>query len=500
MIIERWITDGDFSDCAEVRRAVFVDEQGIPETLEFDAWDETSEHYALYDGETPVGCARLVDLGGGVFKLGRIAVLESHRKMKLGSKIMGALILRTKEKGAQKLLISAQTYAVPFYERFAFSTCGLEYRNEGEPPHIDMERDLTFDGCMWTGFGDGKNEAVYVRREFEIESIGSARLFVCGLGFTHVYINGEKVSDNLLAPAWTNYEKRDLSLVNMPIFDTLTHRILYNVYDISSHLKRGVNTMVFHIGNGWYGQHESLNDGMRPYGELKLCFKLVQNGETLLRSDDSLVWQPSEVVRTNIYFGETHDARRYPHGIFGEGFDASSWNQVKPLVRPASLICRQTCPPDKVIRTIVPKLIYEFGDCKLYDIGENVSGYAKIMFEGKSSWSGAISTVRYADELNPDGSLDFHSSGDFPRMQRDEFKTDGVKKEFFPLFTWHGARYFEVTGPAKATEFCVVHTDIKRITEFECSDEVLNWLYNAYVRTQENNVHCCVPSDCPHRE
>ncbi|NMP37819.1 MAG: GNAT family N-acetyltransferase [Clostridiales bacterium] len=500
MITERWITDGDFSDCAEIRREVFVREQGIPETLEFDALDKISEHYVLYDGAEPVGCARLTDLGNGEFKLGRIAVSESRRKMKLGSRIMGALILRAKEKGARLLHISAQSYAVPFYEKFAFATCSTEYQNPGEPPHIDMQRDLTFDGCLWAGFGDGKNEAVYARRVFGLESTENVSLFVCGMGFTQVYVNGEKVSEDLLAPAWTNYEKRDLSVINMPIYDTLTHRMLYNVYDISQYLVSGENTVVFHVGNGWYGQHESLNEGMHPYGELKLCFKLMQRDNLVASSDDTLRWIPSEVVRTNIYFGETHDARRYPHGIFEAGFDDSGWERVKPLPRPLSLICRQDCPSDKIIKTVKPKLIYEFGDCKIYDLGELLSGYAKIRFEGKSSWSGAVGTVRYADELNPDGSLDFFPSGDFPRMQRDEFTTDGVKKEFFPLFTWHAARYFEVTGPAVADEFCVVHTDMARITEFECSDEVLNWIYSAYMRTQENNVHCCVPSDCPHRE
>ena len=87
-------------------------------------------------------------------------------------------------------------------------------------------------------------------------------------------------------------------------------------------------------------------------------------------------------------------------------------------------------------------------------------------------------------------------------MQRDTFIYDDGKdmNEFYPHFTWHSARYAEVTGRAYIKEFRVIHSDIPRITDFCCGNETLNWIFDAYVRTQLDNIHGCIPSDCPHRE
>ena len=69
-----------------------------------------------------------------------------------------------------------------------------------------------------------------------------------------------------------------------------------------------------------------------------------------------------------------------------------------------------------------------------------------------------------------------------------------------PKFCWHGFRYFEVEGPGEAVSASVVCSDVSVLSSFRCSDPVLNWLYDAYIRTQINNFHNGIPSDCPHRE
>lgn len=69
-----------------------------------------------------------------------------------------------------------------------------------------------------------------------------------------------------------------------------------------------------------------------------------------------------------------------------------------------------------------------------------------------------------------------------------------------PWFTWHGFRYFELTNNAEPVRCEVVHSDCAVTSSFESGSEMLNWLYDAYIRTQLSNMHSGVPSDCPHIE
>ncbi len=473
-----------------LRDEVFVEEQGFPAHLEDDEYESVAWHYIVSDGSDTVATGRLIKLEEYVYKLGRIAVRKSLRGTGLGAEVTSALISKAKELGAKTVKISGQTHAVPFYEKFGFAVAGVEFMEENLP-HVDMEMNLVFDECDWVGFAED-SVAVYARKTFNVTDTSNVLLVSSGLGFSHITVNGQPVTDAILSPAWTNYEKRDLTKINMPIYDTLVHRIHYVENDISHLVKEGENVIEFHIGAGWYGQNQSRNEGMSEYGQLKLAFKILQ-GETLVsKSDTDVMWRESYITRTNIFFGETHDARR---------INCGEWKNTVKLERPLSILTRQTCLPDREIRTIIPKRIYSFGDTAIYDLGENVAGYPKIVFSDRAI-TDESAFVRYAEELNDDGSLEFDTLGRHFRMQRDEFiYSDKFKQhQFYPQFTWHAGRYFEVQGNAYPVEFTVVHTDMKVITDYKSDDDMLQWIVDTYIRTQLNNVHCCVPSDCPHRE
>ena len=113
---------------------------------------------------------------------------------------------------------------------------------------------------------------------------------------------------------------------------------------------------------------------------------------------------------------------------------------------------------------------------------------------------GECITVRHAEELAADGTLDFESAGGSDQLQQDHYICDGRIQTLHPLICWHGFRYFETEGPCEVLCAEVIHTDVAVTSSFSCSDPVLNWLYEAYIRTQLDNYHGCVPSDCPHRE
>lgn len=142
MITSVWYESGeDYTPCAEVRKTVFVAEQGYTLAEEFDDYDSVCPHLVLFDGDTPVATGRLVLLSDGTAKLGRIAVLKAYRGQHLGAQIVQELLKRAKAEGAVRAYVSAQSYAVPFYNKFGLREYGDEYL-DGRIPHRDMDMKL----------------------------------------------------------------------------------------------------------------------------------------------------------------------------------------------------------------------------------------------------------------------------------------------------------------------------------------------------------------------
>ncbi len=361
-----------------------------------------------------------------------------------------------------------------------------------------------FKNSKWLTYPD--MDAVLTRTAFDGDNIKKATLYITALGYFEAFINGNRVSDEHFIPAMTDYEKRDLSGIHMPIYDTLSHRIYYYKYDITASLTEGINILATHIGAGWYGQHESPNEGMPYWGDNTLVFTIELcdndgNVSFINSCSENTKFRKSYILETSLYYGEYHDARTYPEGWKNAGFDDCSWQYSQTRNAPDTVLLECFFPSDRVIRTITPKVIYEFGDMKIYDIGELAAGYAVLQFE-EHARSNERAVLRYADELNDDGSLQFHYTGGTSRMQRDQFIYDIRAKgqDFHPHFTWHAARYIEVTGICHITEYRVIQTDLKKTADFTCDNETLQWIFDAYVKTQNANVHGCIPSDCPHRE
>ena len=155
----------------------------------------------------------------------------------------------------------------------------------------------------------------------------------------------------------------------------------------------------------------------------------------------------------------------------------------------------QDCPADRAERAIKPAKLFDLGEVSIYDMGENISGYPVVA----ATVDGADITVRCSEEINPDGTLNFDSC-DRGQIQKDEYRNAKKGEECMPWFTWHGFRYFELTNNAKPVRCEVVHSDCAVTSSFESDSEILNWLYDAYIRTQLSNMHSGVPSDCPHIE
>lgn len=346
-----------------------------------------------------------------------------------------------------------------------------------------MTHDRIFKSAKWIECA-ASSEAPIFRKAFNAEKGEKARIIICGLGFFKLFINGKKVSDDLLVPNATDYSERDLTKLYYKITDKLSHRIYCMEYDISDYLIQGENSLAVMLGNGYYNQHSRHAEGGVVFGTPKLCYIIEKESGAVL-CDASTLSHKGFITENNLYNGEKHDYTLCPtDGDFAES---------REIPAPESEFYIQTSPADKVIRSIEPKLIGTVDGADLYDAGENTVGYA--VFKGGEK--GNKITVNYAEVL--DSSPKKYGIHFEDGYQQDEFICDGKETEYIPHFTWHGFRYFKVRG-AKPLRVDVVHSDCPVTSSFECDNAVLNWLYSAYIRTQLCNMHSGVPSDCPHRE
>ena len=352
--------------------------------------------------------------------------------------------------------------------------------------------------------GGSECESPLFRRSFWIKKIPvSAKLEICGLGYFLLYVNGKRIGDQEFTPAMTNYASVLGCDTTYPVWEERAcYRCLYLTYDLSSCLQEGENVLGVRLGNGWYHQTGRTAEGKFLFGFPKLRFELTikeQDGEELfLESDPKTLWKPGEVIANNLFYGEVHDLRLLQEDWCRAGADLADWKPARPVHAPQAQLAEQKCPADRVLRRIEPVLLRADGAGALYDCRENIAGWVSVLCRGKS---GEKIRIRHSEELAKDGTgLDFASAGGERQIQEDCYICDGTDRIAHPGFCWHAFRYFEVEGPGTVESVSVVCTDVPVTSSFRCSDPVLNWLYDAYIRTQANNYHNCIPSDCPHRE
>jgi len=139
--IRRALACPEIAAAIEIRRAVFVLEQGGPTADEPDARDGNARHYLVLAGGRPVGAARLLDAGGGEFRIGRVCLLKEARGRGWGEALMHYLIAEARLLGARELILDAQLGALPFYERLGFAPEGEVFPDAGIP-HRRMRRRL----------------------------------------------------------------------------------------------------------------------------------------------------------------------------------------------------------------------------------------------------------------------------------------------------------------------------------------------------------------------
>ena len=400
------------------------------------------------------------------------------------------------------VVIPAQ--ALPLFEENGYCTDGVSILENSEEL-FRVHRSFAFEGCALLTFPKAP-EVVRTRTVFEASAVQKAVLRITALGYFEAYLNGEPVSEDLLIPAKSDYVQRDLSHTSYPIRDTMSHRIYYYEYDVTQKLAVGENVLAAQIGNGWFAAEKNRAENMPRWGEKLLIYRLEQTLEdgskiTVFSSPENTVWNRSHILESSLYYGEYHNYLFYEEGWNKPGFSDENWERAASSPLPLTFFQKADFPADRVCGRIKPLLLKQYGDHKLYDLGETASG-RPIVRGTENAMQNAEIHLRYTDLVAPDMSFVLRHTGGWWRAQEDRFVlSDAVKHaELYPRFLWHASRYIEVTGPGELTAFEKVQTPIERVSSFKSDSKTLNWIFRAYVNTQTANVHGCVPSDCPHRE
>lgn len=134
-------TKKEHDDAFAVRTKVFVEEQGIPLHLEYDEYDATATHFVMYNNDKAVGAARLRITENDIAKIERVSILSSHRGKKLGALIMKEVEKHASSIHTKKLILHAQSYAIPFYEKLGYTITSPEFM-DADIPHRAMEKSI----------------------------------------------------------------------------------------------------------------------------------------------------------------------------------------------------------------------------------------------------------------------------------------------------------------------------------------------------------------------
>ena len=336
------------------------------------------------------------------------------------------------------------------------------------------------------------------RKEFSTDGeILKARAYISGLGYYELYMNGEKVGDHVLDPAFTAYNKR----------------VLYQTYDVTAYLNDKDNCIGIMLGNGWYNMSSRgvWSFDRSPWRDdptvrMQLRIQYESGNIQTIYTDDTWNCAPGPIVFNSIRQGECYDARNEEQGWNTPGFDASGWQPVRVVRGPEGKMAAQSMPPIRIVEKIGPKTITKIGSGNyLVDFGQNMAGFIEMSIE---SDAGHEIQFKYGEKLLPDGGVD---QGNIEGLVASApFQTDiyitkgGTSESWHPRFVYHGFQYVEISGwPGELSpdqiRGCFVTTDMNKRGEFSSSSALLNTIQQNTQYSFQSNYHG-YPTDCPHRE
>ena len=238
-------------------------------------------------------------------------------------------------------------------------------------------------------------ETPLFRKVISVRDIASAYIDISGLGFFFLKINGKRVSEDRFVPALTDYRERNTAAFYYPIHDTFTaHRVLYMTYDVKAFLREGENVIEVIVGNGWYRQNERIGEGKasfsdRPTAVFDLTVVHSDGTKSVFSTDGSEKAFVYPIQKSNLYIGENWDMRMFEKEL--------PETEVMLHDFEPQIMQKQTCPTDRIIRSIVPKKWLGKNGGFILDAGENITGWVSFKAKADKYSRGTVVTLRFAE-------------------------------------------------------------------------------------------------------
>ncbi|KXB01217.1 hypothetical protein AKJ41_02335 [candidate division MSBL1 archaeon SCGC-AAA259O05] len=322
------------------------------------------------------------------------------------------------------------------------------------------------------------------RKEFELEKgVETAQVYVAGIGYHELRINGEKADDRVLDPGHTEYGKR----------------VLYSTYEVADLLEEDSNVIGVLTGNGWYGKQELF---------FQMTIKLTDGTEKIITSEQPWMVASGPILQNSIYDGEVYDARLEKTGWDIPGYRdkvsdevlRDEWTRAVHVEGPGGELESQKMEPIRVNEVVKPVDVSNPEDeVYVFDLGQNITGWAEISVDGER---GREINLKYGEVVDDEGRV----NQDNLRSARakDTYILSGDETEKYePRFTYHGFRYVEVEGLPEEPEKedllgKFVHSGMESASDFRTSNELINQIQENTVRGTRGNLHS-IPTDCPQR-
>lgn len=352
-----------------------------------------------------------------------------------------------------------------------------------------------------------------LRKKFVCENPEeSSRLYICALGVYEVYLNGEKVGNEYLAPGYHSYD----------------FHLQVQTYDVTGLLQKGKNELIIALGDGWFRGRFNFDSVTNLYGDHDYAICELYNGaERILVTDDTWESHVSPVRFSNIYDGEIYDAR-YEKDVSGD----DGWGSVKIEV-PSScgkykkegevlLQDRMSLPVVKKEERKPVGVIHTLKQETVIDFGQNMTGWVEFDASLPSNYCVRLT----AAEILQDGNF-YHDNYRTAKAEY-TYRSDGTTRHVRPHFTFYGFRYMKVEcwvaedkwegkmtpdnvrGKGKECNpeewldlmsftACHLRSDFDETGEIVTGNKKVDQLFSNALWSQKDNF-LDVPSDCPQRD
>ncbi|GLI00523.1 alpha-L-rhamnosidase [Phytohabitans aurantiacus] len=333
---------------------------------------------------------------------------------------------------------------------------------------------------------------LYLRRAFRLPHRPvRARLYATARGVYEPRLNGARVGDLELAPGWTEYH----------------HRLQYQAYDVTDHLREGSNVLAAIVADGWWRGHVGF-DGGRParhYGDepaflAQLVIDYPDGSRQVVATDADWRERPGAIRSADLLMGQYVDAREHVAGWDAPG-GGDGFRPVAVLDSDPGPLVAEPDDPIRVTRDVAPADIRQKAPGRfVVDFGQNLVGRVRLAVRGAEA--GRRIVLRHAEML-ADGEL--YVDNLRRAAATDVYVAGGGDSEVFePRFTFHGFRYVEIAnhpGVLSTSDVTarVLHNDTPWTGHFECSDAMVNQLHSNITWGQRGNF-LAVPTDCPQRD